>query len=147
MNQIKLFIRRAVQGAHDESGASLLLTVLILAYVFAIALILASIVVLELKLVGNSVNSTISIYAADAGIEKSLYTVRKTNYAQYYTSLSFCNQMGNIVGGAPQYSVSGTLSTTSGGTTINSIGSFPAASTTCGSVGATTTQRGLQVTF
>lgn len=140
-------MRRIMNVARDERGASLLLTVLLLAYIFAIALVMASIVVVELKLVGNSVNSTISIYAADAGIERSLYTVRKTNYAQYNSSLSFCEQMNNIAGGTPQYSVTGTLSTTSGGTTINSQGSFPAASSTCGSATATTTQRGLQVTF
>jgi len=60
-------------------GASLFLAMLILAAVLAIAFGISSLLLREVKLSKDVVSSLRAYYAAEAGIERKLYEIRKNN--------------------------------------------------------------------
>ena len=60
-----------------QSGIALLLTVIILSIVTFIAVFIADIVVVQLKLAKDIGDSQSAIYAADSGVEWQLYQTRK----------------------------------------------------------------------
>ncbi len=60
-------------------GASLFLAMLILAAVLAIAFGISSLLLREIKLSKDVVSSLKAYYAAEAGIERKLYEIRKNN--------------------------------------------------------------------
>ena len=59
-----------------EKGIALLLTIIILSATMLTATLVATIVIIQLKLSSDINNSTIAIYAADSGIEWQLYQIR-----------------------------------------------------------------------
>lgn len=60
-----------------QNGIALLLTVLILSIVTFIAVLIADIVIVQLKLAKDIGDSQAAIYAADSGVEWQLYQIRK----------------------------------------------------------------------
>lgn len=62
---------------NKESGIALLLTIIILSIVTLIAVLIANIVIVQLKLAKDIGDSQAAIYAADSGIEWQLYQIRK----------------------------------------------------------------------
>ena len=62
---------------HNEHGISLLLTVLILSSTLAISLMIAALIMSEVKLSGRVEDSTVAYFAADTGVEGCLYFERK----------------------------------------------------------------------
>ena len=60
-----------------QSGIALLLTVIILSIVTLIAVLIANIVIVQLKLAKDTDDSQVAIYAADSGIEWQLYQIKK----------------------------------------------------------------------
>ena len=64
----------------DHSGASLLLGILIMTGIIAIGLAMAGIIITELKLSKNIDEATIAYYAAETGVERSLYRVKTGRY-------------------------------------------------------------------
>ena len=61
----------------NQSGITLLLTVVILSAVTLIAVLIANIVIVQLKLAKDIGDSQAAIYAADSGVEWQLYQIRK----------------------------------------------------------------------
>lgn len=60
-----------------QSGIALLLTIIILSAVTLIAVLIADIVVVQLKLAKDISDSQAAVYAADSGVEWQLYQIRK----------------------------------------------------------------------
>jgi len=100
-----------------DSGSALLITIVILSVVIAIAAGIASIFVREIRLSVFVDDSVIAIMAADAGVEKKLYDIRKlgglddtiytrtlSNGAEYITcpTAPSCQSGGN-----PRFQVDG----------------------------------------
>lgn len=65
------------QAANRQRGVVLLLSLLILAVVTAIGLGVTVIIVGELRLSATTRNGTLAFYAAESGIERALYTVKR----------------------------------------------------------------------
>lgn len=61
----------------NESGVSLIFTVFILTGILAISLGIANLMLKEIKMSSNIGYSVTAYYAADTGIEKTLYNARK----------------------------------------------------------------------
>lgn len=62
---------------NKESGIALLLTIIILSIVTLIAVLIANIVIVQLRLARDIGDSQAAIYAADSGIEWQLYQIKK----------------------------------------------------------------------
>ena len=60
-----------------QNGIALLLTVVILSIVTLVAILIASIVIVQLKLAKDIGDSQAAIYAADSGAEWQLYQIRQ----------------------------------------------------------------------
>jgi len=60
-----------------QNGIALLLTLIILSAVTLIAVLIADIVIVQLKLAKDINDSQAAIYAADSGIEWQLYQIKK----------------------------------------------------------------------
>lgn len=60
-----------------ENGIALLLTVIILSVVALVAVLIANIVIVQLRLARDIGDSQTAIYAADSGVEWQLYQTRK----------------------------------------------------------------------
>lgn len=60
-----------------QSGIALLLTVIILSIVTLIAVLIANIVIVQLRLAKDISDSQAAVYAADSGIEWQLYRIKK----------------------------------------------------------------------
>lgn len=97
--------------SNKENGIALLLTVIILSVVTLVAISIASIVVVQLRLVRDIDDSKAAIYAADSGVEWQLYQIRQ-----------------GVSVSSPIMSNGATISTTVTGTvpnfTIKSLGSY-----------------------
>ena len=65
------------QSASSNKGVSILLTVLIMSVILAIGLGLSIILIQQTKMMVGIGNSVVAFYAADSGIEKSLYDILK----------------------------------------------------------------------
>jgi len=61
---------------NNQKGIALLLTVIVVPIVLSVAVLIASVVITQLKLAGDINHSTIAIYAADSGMEWQLYQIR-----------------------------------------------------------------------
>ncbi len=64
----------------DNEGAALLMTLLILSSVLVVALATADLVMVGIKMSRNQVQSTRAFFAAEAGVERSLWKSRKDSY-------------------------------------------------------------------
>lgn len=77
----------------SESGTILLLSLLILAIIISTAGILGTVVLEHSKMSKNIENATLAFYAAESGIEKGLYTIRRAGgtFLEAKTSASLAN--------------------------------------------------------
>lgn len=69
MNKFKKYIK------NKDRGITLLLTIIILSTVLLIATLIVMVTITQLKLASDINNSTVAIYAADAGAEWRLYQI------------------------------------------------------------------------
>lgn len=97
---MKILIRN-----NKEDGVALLLTVVILSIVLFIAIFIVNNVVTQLKLVGDINDSTIAIYAADAGIEWQLYQIKKGVTVSSPVMSNGAIISTTVTGAAPSYTV------------------------------------------
>ena len=65
------------QDNQKQNGIALLLTVVILSVVTLIAVLIANIVIVQLKLAKDIGDSQVAVYAADSGVEWQLYQIKK----------------------------------------------------------------------
>ncbi len=101
-----------------EKGIALLLTMIILSAVMLIAMLIATVVVIQFKLSSDVNYSMITIYAADSGVECQLYKIRQVASLDCYTD-----------GGQLVMSNGATISTTVTGNcllncTVKSLGAY-----------------------
>ena len=99
----------------QKGAISILLAVLILSMVSAIGIGISVLIIQQIKMSGQTSQSVVAFYAADAGAEKCLYEVRKNGVAD-------CPYNDTLDNGA-EYST-----TYNGSDTITSIGQFMDAS-------------------
>jgi Tfp pilus assembly protein PilX len=79
-----------------QKGVSLYLTLVIMTLMLAIALGISAILVGQMKIIKGMGDSVIAFYAADTGIERILYDIRKTPYnptggTEPYTNIALDN--------------------------------------------------------
>ena len=93
-------------------GVSLYLTLVILSVLTVALLALVNLSVSQIRMISTAGNSVDAFFAADTGIEHSLYRVRKED------------NLGSFHGVLGDSSYDVAISTTTATTTIQSIGSF-----------------------
>lgn len=87
------------QHKNNQQGIVLVMALIILTVVLVSALILSQILLNEIKMSININNATVSFYAAESGVEKSLYYIkysRQENDFSYFTNLSDATDDNNI---------------------------------------------------
>lgn len=112
---------------NKERGASLLLTILVLTAIMSIALGISTLMLVEMKLSREVIKSLRAYYAAEAGIERSLYDDRKEGGASDIgSSPSWCAGIGKVCldGSDTCYAVDVTVGAT---TYIKSYGCYKGA--------------------
>lgn len=97
-----------------QNGIALLLTVVILSIVTLIAVLIADIVIVQLKLAKDIGDSQAAIYAADSGIEWQLYQIRKGVLVSSPVMSNGATTTTTVIGIAPNF-------------TIKSLGSYQSA--------------------
>ena len=98
----------------NQKGVSLYLALVVMFLLSAVALGLINISISGIKIAQGLENSVISFYAANTGIEHSLYDIRKDGGPGIVS--------GSLLGGETNYNVS--VSINGGETTIKSIGIY-----------------------
>lgn len=93
-----------------QKGISIILTLLILSGVLATSLGVVTLMIQQIKLAGTLADSTVSLYAAEAGIERVLYEDRYGVYDPAYPIVNFKivnlpPELKNISVGAGTYTV------------------------------------------
>lgn len=96
-----------------EKGIALLLTMIILSAAMLIAMLIATIVVVQLKLSSDVGQSVIAVYAADSGMEWQLYQIRNGVSVPAPTMSNGATISTTVTGSSPNF-------------TIKSLGSFGA---------------------
>lgn len=88
-----------------QKGASLFLALIIMILLLAIGLGISAILVGQLKMVKGMGNSVVAIYAADTGIERILYEIRKEDYDPSTCKPTPCQTpfSGTVLGGEATY--------------------------------------------
>lgn len=66
---------------NENRGVSLYLTLTLMALMLTIALGVSSILISQMRSLGEMGNSVVAFYAADTGIERMLYAARQESYA------------------------------------------------------------------
>jgi hypothetical protein len=99
----------------QKGAVSILLAVLILSMISVISIGISVLIIQQIKMSGQSGQSVVAFYAADAGAEKCLYQVRKNGAAN-------CSYNDTLSNGA-EY-----ITNYNGTDTITSIGQFMDAS-------------------
>lgn len=89
----------------NQSGIALLLTVVILSIVTLIAVLIANIVIVQLKLAQDIGDSQAAIYAADSGVEWQLYQIRKGISVASPAMLNGATVETMVTGAAPNFTV------------------------------------------
>ena len=98
----------------NQKGVSLYLAIMIMSMLSAVVLGLISISISGIKIAKGLENSVISFYAANTGIEHSLYKIRKDGEAGIV--------WGTLLDGETDYDVD--VEVNAGITTIKSIGTY-----------------------
>jgi len=88
-----------------QNGIALLLTVIILSIVTLIAVFIADIVIVQLKLAQDINNSQAAIYAADSGVEWQLYQIKKGVSAASPVMLNGATVVTTVTGVAPSFTI------------------------------------------
>ena len=65
----------------NNKGTVLFMTLMILTSILVVSLVTADLIRQGIKISGAQSNSTIAYFAAEAGMERALWEVRKNNYA------------------------------------------------------------------
>ncbi len=99
----------------QKGATSILLSILILSMISVIGLGISTLIIQQIKMSGQTGQSVVAFYAADAGAERCLYEVRKNGVA-------VCPYAETFTNGA-EYAT-----TYNGSDTITSIGQFMDAS-------------------
>ncbi len=89
----------------NQSGIALLLTMIILSASMLIAMLIATIVVVQFKLSTDVNNSTIAIYAADSGVEWQLYQIRNGSSVPAPTMSNGASISTTIIGAYPNFTI------------------------------------------
>lgn len=89
----------------NQSGIALLLTVVILSIVTLIAVLIADIVIIQLKLAKDIGDSQAAIYAADSGVEWQLYQIRKGVSVASPVMLNGATIETTVTGAAPNFNI------------------------------------------
>jgi len=97
----------------NEKGIALLLTVIILSVIALVAMLIANIVIIQLKLSGDINDSVAAIYAADSGVEWQLYQIRNGVSVPAPTMSNGAAVSATVTGAYPNF-------------TIKSLGSYRA---------------------
>ena len=88
-----------------QSGIALLLTIIILSAVTLIAVLIADIVIVQLKLAKDIGDSQAAIYAADSGVEWQLYQIRKGVSVSSPVMSNGAIVETTVVGAAPNFTI------------------------------------------
>ena len=88
-----------------QNGIALLLTVVILSAVTLIAVLIADIVIVQLKLAKDIGDSQAAIYAADSGVEWQLYQIRKGVAAASPAMSNGATVETTVTGAAPNFTI------------------------------------------
>lgn len=88
-----------------QSGIALLLTVIILSIVTLIAVLIANIVIVQLKLAKDIDDSQAAVYAADSGIEWQLYQIKKGIVVSSPVMLNGAVIETTVTGVAPSFTI------------------------------------------
>lgn len=81
-------LRRQALGGKDERGIIIVLTLIIMAILLSTAIGFADIILSDFRQVKSTDDSILAYYAADAGLEKSLFLLRKADDIDSISSLS-----------------------------------------------------------
>lgn len=68
-------MKNFIKNVKNKKGTTLLLSLLILAVIFAIAIGVSNIILNQIKITGRVEESVLAFYAADTGIECKLYDI------------------------------------------------------------------------
>jgi Tfp pilus assembly protein PilX len=79
----------------DERGVALYLTMVIMGLVFALAISASAVLLREIQITRNIARYTPALAAADAGIERALYEIRKNGSFDSCPTISSCT-IGSI---------------------------------------------------
>ncbi|MBI2446410.1 MAG: pilus assembly PilX N-terminal domain-containing protein [Parcubacteria group bacterium] len=88
-----------------QNGIALLLTVVILSIVTLIAVLIANIVIVQLKLAKDIGDSQVAIYAADSGVEWQLYQIKKGVSVASPVMLNGSTVVTTVTGVAPSFTI------------------------------------------
>jgi hypothetical protein len=102
-----------------EKGVSIYLVILISTFILAVALGLSTILISRIKVSQEIGYSVVAFYAADTGIERILYDIRKLNYE---CSSPPCTPYSNIPLDSASYGV--VINSWSPSVQINSTGKY-----------------------
>lgn len=88
-----------------EKGIALLLTMIILSAGSLIAMLIATIVVIQFKLSSDVNNSMIAVYAADSGVEWQLYQIRNGVSVPVPAMSNGASVSTTVIGGYPNFTI------------------------------------------
>jgi len=88
-----------------EKGIALLLTMIILSAGMLIAMLIATIVVVQFKLSSDVNHSMIAVYAADSGVEWQLYQIRNGASVPAPTMSNGASVSTTVIGSYPNFTV------------------------------------------
>jgi|SRR3989338_3860726 len=88
-----------------QNGIALLLTLIILSIVTLIAVLIADIVIVQLKLAKDIGDSQAAIYASDSGVEWQLYQIRKGVSVASPAMLNGATVETTVIGSYPNFTI------------------------------------------
>lgn len=89
----------------SQNGIALLLTVVILSIVTLIVVLIANIVIVQLRLAKDIGDSQAAIYAADSGVEWQLYQIRKGIAVASPAMSNGATVETTVTGAAPNFTI------------------------------------------
>lgn len=87
---MKHFFTRCIKKVREERGVALYLTMVIMGLVFALAIGVSSVLLREIQISRDIARYTPALAAADAGLERALYEIRKNSSFDSCPTLSSC---------------------------------------------------------
>lgn len=105
-----------------QKGIAIYLAIMIMVVMLSIGLGISTILVGQIKMIRGMGHSVVAVYAADTGIERVLYTIRKEGYCSPPPSLPARPFIDVVLDNGAIYSV--TIIVCNGSTTINSKGTY-----------------------
>lgn len=87
---MKRLLQKIFQQTREERGVALYLTMVIMGLVFALAISISAILLREIQISRDVARYTPALAAADAGLERALYEIRKGGSFDECPTLSSC---------------------------------------------------------